>query len=68
MRVIRSLPDLRDPHDYKYGRVLIEPRYTHHTEFRRGNDRVDTEMFALSNKGYTHSESTLHIQDGLRYI
>lgn len=67
-RVICSLPDLRNPRDYKHGRVLIEPCHAYHSEFRRGDDRMDTEMFAQSNKGYTHSESTLHIQDGLRYI
>lgn len=60
--------DCWNPCNFKYGRPNIEPCDTHYSEFRRLSNGLGTEMFTLSAEGYPHSESTLYIQHGLRYL
>ena len=60
--------DRRNSRNFKYDWLDTDPRGTHHPEFRRLGDGLDTEMFTLSTEGYSYSESTLHIQHDLRHL
>ena len=60
--------DRRNSRNLKYEWLDTDPCDIHHPEFRRLGDGLGTEMSTLSTEGHSYSESTLHIQHGLRHL